>query len=120
MDARHAEVAPESRYVGEVTVPLARLDAVELPRSDAVLLKVDVQGAERAVLEGAPETLERVRLLELELSVVELYTGQPLLPEMLAELTARGFVLAALRPSLADPRTGRLLQLDGLLLNEPG
>jgi FkbM family methyltransferase len=103
-----------ARYVGTERVPLARLDDVELPAGERLLLKLDVQGAERAVLAGAGRTLERVRVVECELSFVELYEGQALFEELVALLG--GFDLWGLRPALADPVSGRLLQADGLFV----
>jgi FkbM family methyltransferase len=116
MRPEHVRVAPEARYVGAERVPLARLDAVALPAASALMLKLDVQGAEAAVLAGAAETLRRVRAVECELSLVELYAGQAMFDDLLAELRVHGLTLWALRPALADPGTGRLLQLDALFV----
>lgn len=112
----HAESAPESNYVGRETVTTRRLDgllATLAPPGTAVYLKIDTQGFELKVLEGAGQMLQQIDTLELELSLVPLYEGAPLFADMLAWLTARGYELVGLEPAFSDPRTGRLLQADG-------
>ncbi len=46
----------------------------------APFLKLDVQGYERTVLEGAAATIPALVGLQLETSVVELYDGETLFP----------------------------------------
>jgi hypothetical protein len=77
-------------------------------------LKIDTQGHEWEVLDGATQALSRCVWLEIELSLVELYTGQRLLPELLSRLSGAGFNLIQLEPVFSDPRTGELLQVNGL------
>jgi len=55
--------------VGMIELPLRRLDDVISPEVRPDLLKVDVEGFERQVLEGAWETLRRSRYLLLEMSL---------------------------------------------------
>ena len=99
-----------------VAVPARRLATLvpELlqPRERAHL-KVDVQGYERQVLEGADGALDRFDSLELELNVSPLYDGQAQLVDLLPLLTERGFHMVSLEPILLDDR-GRLIELDGL------
>ena len=76
-------------------------------------LKLDVQGYERTVLEGAGDALARFDALELELSVTPLYEGQPSLAEMLPLLAGRGFRPVCMEPILLDDH-GLLMELDGL------
>jgi FkbM family methyltransferase len=116
MGPAHLQAAPAARYVGTERVPVARLDDVELLPVERLFLKLDVQGAERAVLAGARETLLRVRVVECELSLVELYEGQALLEEQLALLREAGFAPWSLQGSFADPSSGRLLQADGIFV----
>lgn len=97
-------------------VPARRLDGLvaELLRPhERAYLKLDVQGYERTVLEGAGEALARFEGLELELSLTALYEGQPSLTEMLPLLEQRGFRPVSLEPILLDD-DGHLMELDGL------
>jgi len=116
MGEEHRRVAPRARYTGDEVVPVSRLDAVVLPLATRLMLKLDVQGGERAALEGATETLTRVFVVECELSLVELYEGQALMGELVGRLAGAGFELWGLRPVFADPDSGRLLQADGLFV----
>jgi FkbM family methyltransferase len=123
MEARHLEAAPESRYVGVERVRQARLDALvdelELP-ADGVYLKVDVQGLESRVVEGARGTLGRIAAIESELSLVPLYRDQLLFREMLDLFDGAGYRLVSLEPAYADPRNGHVLQVDGIFLRDGG
>lgn len=115
MAPAHTEAAPDTANIGEEPVQLCRLDAVDrLLHADApFMLKLDVQGHEAAAFAGAAGILDRIVLIEAELSVCELYEGAPLLAEMLGILAERGFELVALEPGFHDPRDGRILQFDG-------
>jgi len=56
-------------------------------------LKLDVQGAELAVLRGAGPLLDTVRVLDLEVEFNPIYRGQPLFADVDAFLRERGFSL---------------------------
>jgi FkbM family methyltransferase len=57
------------------------------------VMKLDVQGAELAVLEGAERLLRDVRLIELEVTFNRIYEGQPLFGEVDSYMRDHGFVL---------------------------
>lgn len=104
-------------------VPVVTLDALrgELwAPVDAIALKVDVEGLEGAVLDGAADLLEHVRVVEIELSTIPLNDGQPLLPEIATRLYATGLRLTSLRPIWTDPGTGALVQADGIFERPTG
>jgi FkbM family methyltransferase len=115
---RHVASAPASRTVATETVRTAQLDSLadELLRGDRAYLKLDVQGAELLVLHGAERVLAEIDVVEAELSIVELYEGQPLLSEVVSFLADRGLVLVQLEPEFLDPDTGALLQLNGIFV----
>ncbi|MBL8340920.1 MAG: FkbM family methyltransferase [Rubrivivax sp.] len=117
MHETHEKAAPESKYVGVEKVRVLRLDDVRheaLERGERFLLKIDTQGYEMPVLEGAERLLPRIGGIQLELSVTPLYEGQVLYPEMIAWVRARGFELWNLIPGFIDPSSARMLQFDGL------
>ena len=117
ISAEHTAISPEAGYVGSERVPLHRLDPLArdaLAASRSALLKIDVQGYERQVLDGAPETLARARGLQVEMSLRAVYEGQMLFRPMLEWIAARGFEPARFSPAFIDPLTGRWLQVDVL------
>ena len=119
----HVRAEPASRRVRTESVRVSTLD-VELagePRTSRLWLKLDVQGYERAVLDGAHQTLGRTRVVQCELSSRELYSGQAPYLEILAALNRAGYSLVYIVPGFADPSTGELLQFDVLVarLEEP-
>jgi FkbM family methyltransferase len=116
---RHADAAPASRYTGQETVPLQRLDTVAsawLAPGAVAFLKIDTQGFEDAVLDGAPGLLACAAGVQIELSLMPLYEGQPLIDAMIARLHRAGFELWTMWPGFADPATGRLLQVDAIFV----
>jgi FkbM family methyltransferase len=61
------------------------------------VLKIDTQGSELGVLQGAEATLGAVRAVEVEVQFNELYEGVPLFGDVDRFLRQRGFVLWKLR-----------------------
>ncbi len=121
----HANAAPESRYVGTEAVPQRRLDGL-LPEygidsSHPVFLKLDVQGYEVAVLDGAVELFGAGAIagLQMELSLVPLYAGAITYKEGLDRAERLGMSLMGLIPGFPDPLSGRLLQFDAVFFAEP-
>lgn len=111
----HATAAPESAYVTKEKVAVVKLDTV-LPEyinaSRSVLLKIDTQGFEWEVLDGAQATIKNVKGVVCELSLVPLYEGQRLWTAMIDRLQQEGFGLWAIQTGFTDPRDGRTLQVD--------
>jgi len=103
--------------VGQQRVPVRRLDAIwsEVTRpGEKVFLKLDVQGYEKKILTGAGASLDRVMGVQLEMSLVPLYEGQPEWEEMLQFMRVRGFALWKIETGARDPVSGRESELDGI------
>lgn len=115
----HLSAAPESRYVGQETAPMTTVDdmvARHAPDLSRTLLKIDVQGYEWEVLAGAAATLSAVAAVQVELSLVPLYSGQRLMGDIVDLLVGTGLDLWSLEPGFRDPRNGRMLQCDGVFV----
>ena len=103
----------------EVTVDTLTLDDFcrrhGIDRVD--VLKIDVQGAEYAVLAGARTLLDRnaVDLLYLEMIMAPTYVGQRKYHDYLTSLDACGYVLFDLFNFTR--RDGRLIQADGIFVS---
>jgi FkbM family methyltransferase len=114
---RSIDAAPQTRYVATEEVPATTVDDIvsehelDPPHS---LLKIDVQGYEMPVLDGAAKTLETFAAIRTEMSLVPLYDGQVLMAQMIDHLSERGFDLWFVEPGFVEPGTRRLLQLDGV------
>jgi FkbM family methyltransferase len=117
MEPLHVETIPESKYEGRETVRVRPLDALvsELPdpvRRGPFYLKIDVQGYEAQVLDGASNTLDHVAAIDIEVSLRPLYSGSTLFSGMLARLEALGFTLVSWEDVLTERETGFVLQAD--------
>lgn len=114
-----SRAASDSAYVGHELVPLTTLDLVVpdyLDAARAPFLRIDAQGYEWFVLDGAVETLPAMRGILIELSLVPFYEGQRLWQECVDSLEAEGFLLWALQSVFVDPANGRSLQPDRLFI----
>jgi hypothetical protein len=111
------ESAPELEYVRRERVRVTTVDHAALehyPQGDRLFLKLDVQGYERKVLEGAVQSLPRVIGVRVEMSVSQCYEDEPLLSEMISYIHALGFRLCAVDEAWSDPRTREVFQVDGV------
>ncbi len=103
-----------------VEVPIARLDDILAlhPPVGPLLLKLDVQGYERQVLEGAPRTLADVAILVLEVAFVPLYEQQPLFDDMFLWLRDRGFRYRGNIEQSASRVDGLVTEADALFVRD--
>ena len=100
----------------EVKVRVATLDDIAHDLNEVSLLKIDVQGAEGLVLDGATKTLEKTRWLLIEANFRSHYEGDILFPELHSRLTASRFVLTGVAPP--HFRSGVALWCDCLYTRE--
>jgi FkbM family methyltransferase len=116
---RHIESAPDAAYIAKEPVRVETLEwALGQFKGGArrVFLKLDVQGCEGMVLEGAGDRLGEFVGVQLEASLVPLYEGEALFLELVTYLNLHGFTLMGLDPGFWDPKTGQLLQVDCIFM----
>jgi FkbM family methyltransferase len=124
MQQRHRDALPSSGYVGTETVRVERLDdlkqALGVTISDVVYLKIDVQGFELVVLQNAQSWFtDKLVGIELELSLVPLYEGGPLMGDVIGWLRGHGYILTSVQSGWDDQKSGEILQMDGLFTRLP-
>ncbi len=111
------DAAPQSAFSNKETITVARLDDVaESGWVRPLALKIDTQGFELEVLRGGTSTLQDVVLLQLEMSLVELYEGAPTFSEVYREVEALGFRCISITQGFVDHKRNELLQVDGLFV----
>lgn len=113
----HLNSAPQSSYVGKEKIIVCKLDTVlkdYQSNGDVMLLKIDTQGFEKQVLDGAVNSLSGITGIQLEMSLLPLYSGSILYLEMIEFLKNKGFKLYSLENGFSNPDTGQLLQVDGI------
>lgn len=113
----HTLCAPSSSYVGSEQVEVKTLPVLLsnlcVPTTERLALKIDTQGYEAEVIEGARELLPRVEVIFTELSLTPLYEGAPEFLDMFYLIIDQGYRCIALSPEFSDPRTGEMLQVNG-------
>ena len=114
----HRRAAPWATYVGREEVSVTTLDAVfaRYRNGTVPFVKMDVQGYEEQVLEGAALSLPMLRGVQLEMSLVPLYDGAWVFTDAVHYFEAAGFDLVSLEPGFYDRATGQLLQADGVFM----
>jgi FkbM family methyltransferase len=92
---------PRVRLIDSETVHVRPLDTLSLhPLPEPILVKIDAQGCEAAILRGGRETLSKAAAVYIEQSFVPLYEGGSLFGEVHAELADLGFALRGFRNQL--------------------
>jgi FkbM family methyltransferase len=107
------QIFPGTREVGTQRVRVDRLDSIITPKEldRPLLLKIDVQGYELALLTGAEGLLSDVDGIYVELSFVQLYDSQPLAFEIVEWLAKRCFRLEGVYNVTTGP-DGTAVQAD--------
>jgi FkbM family methyltransferase len=117
---KHIEGSPRSKYVDKEEIEIKKLDSIfdlfckNITRN--IMLKIDTQGYEKNVLDGAVNSLNKISILQLEMSLVSLYENETLYKDMIEYIEQRGYVLYSLENGFSNQTTGQLLQIDGIFV----
>jgi FkbM family methyltransferase len=112
-------VAPQFVTVQDERVAVARLDSLGPEGCDGVgrvYLKIDVQGYELPVLEGARACLGTIVAIECELAPTPLYEGQAPFRALIDHLDDLGFQCYHINRGFCDESAGQTLDLDGIFV----
>jgi FkbM family methyltransferase len=113
----HIKVAPSSEFIGKEMVEVKKLDSiidVYCKNTDNIYMKIDTQGYEKKVLEGAQESLKKIDIIQMEMSLVPLYKKELLFIQMCTLMSKINYRLISIEPAFVDPISGQILQVDGI------
>ncbi|HWK05466.1 MAG TPA: FkbM family methyltransferase [Puia sp.] len=109
---------PEAKVVSQEKVKVVKLDTWVpdlLKNEKNYFLKVDAQGYERKILEGAQLSLHHFAGIQIELSLTSLYEGENTFFELFPLILSKGFKLYVMENGYCNPVTGEVLQLELIL-----
>lgn len=115
------EIAAQTEYISEEKVEIKVLDSIFdsiCDKNDVVFLKLDTQGYEKNILNGARESLKKVKGVQIELALKPTYEDAPNFKEILKIMEDAGFTLYSLEEGFEDNNSGRLLEVDGIFFRE--
>lgn len=123
LSADAADKLASVRPTGSETVAVTTL-AAEIPRyasaGDVIFVKSDTQGYEAQVLDGLGEAAARVAGLQLELSLVPLYDGQPDYLMLLERVRDLGFAPHLVIPGYYSRHHGQMIEFDVVCFRTTG
>lgn len=115
------QALPKSFEVSQEDVETFRLDGIFgkfVRAGEQVLLKIDAQGSEADILEGASGIIERLSGLQVELSLRPMYEGEKTYLDVCRWIEDQGFEPYWFTPGNFSKRLGRQLQFDGVFFRQ--
>ncbi|NQT06483.1 MAG: FkbM family methyltransferase [Candidatus Omnitrophica bacterium] len=116
----HKDACPRSSTTEPEVVKVDKLDSIlnNVSLQKPLLIKIDVQGYENLVLEGAKKILRDTDYIICELSFFSLYKNQSLFNDLYSFLLNSGFSYFGPLIEHRHPRTHSILQIDGLFMRK--
>lgn len=117
----HTLATPEAAYIGHEQIVVRRIDSIcekYWRPANKLFLKIDAQGYEKTIIDGAENSLDKILGIQMELSLVPLYEGETLLADMINFMGGREFVLMSIEPTYGSYETGQMLQADCLFFRQ--
>ena len=103
----HIENAPESKSKDIQTIQVKTLDSIFdniLSSKNNIYLKIDTQGYEKEVLTGAFDSLKKISCLQLEMSLIPLYSTESSFEDLMKLLTDQNFKLIGFESGFTNGR----------------
>ena len=110
------EISPSSAITERLEVEARRLDTLGLGSLNRGHLKIDVQGFEPQVLDGATGILDRLASVQLEMALLPVYKGEIAWREIVDRLDHLGYDLHLVIPGYFERKLARQLQIDGVFV----
>jgi len=119
----HTKLRPKARIVKTETIKLYRLDTIigkYIPKGEtSILLKIDTQGFEYQVLEGAKKTIQRLSGIKIEIPLVSIYNNTKFtFYDIIDFMKERKFTPYNFNTEGVNLKTGRVFTIDGTFFNK--
>lgn len=109
--------APQAKFVKTEDIQIKKLDTVfgslNLEGKN-IYVKIDTQGYEDKVLQGAEDSLQYIAGMQIEMSLIPSYEGSSDFKALSSTLENKGFKLTAIENGFYDKETGYQLEIDGI------
>jgi FkbM family methyltransferase len=111
------ESAPEAKFISKETIKVKKIDTIfqELGLTNKqIYLKIDTQGYENMVIEGAKESLPLIKGIQIEMALIPTYENAITFDEMITKLKQNNYITTSIESGYYDKKTGKLLEVDGI------
>lgn len=119
INKEHTDAAPSAAFIDKEMVAIKKLSSIssEFNSFKRILLKIDTQGFEKNVIAGAEELIkEKVKIIQLEMSLLPLYEGVMPFEEMVKYLDKLNFKPLFYSPGYIDRTTEQIQQIEGYFI----
>jgi len=116
----HLQAYPFASKTAQIKVQLGRMDVVLAERTfkGELLVKIDTQGYEAQVIDGANKVIQRASCVIAEVSFKECYIGQVLFDGVYQRLLSLGLTFAGFVDQGLDPTDGSVLQANAIFIRQ--
>jgi len=123
MEDLHKRAFPQSsegQSPEPINVNVNTLDKIfsDIQPEKNILLKIDVQGFEAEVINGASGLLSITTIVLIEMSFVKLYKNLPLFHDIYTLMYAQGFKFRGTLAQMLQADTGEVVQIDAIFIKE--
>jgi FkbM family methyltransferase len=115
------KIVPESRFIGHEKIKIRTIDSIIddfYNAGNKLFIKIDAQGFEKNIIEGAKRSLDKVEGFQLELSINHFYKNSIDFFEMLNYMNSLGYRLVSLETGWHNNSTGEMMEIDGIFLKK--
>ncbi|WP_445456277.1 FkbM family methyltransferase [Flavobacterium sp. HNIBRBA15423] len=113
------ESAPNAIFINKEKIQVKKLDSIFDSlniKNQNIYFKIDTQGYENMVLEGAKYSLSLITAIQIEMSLVPTYEGALSFEQMSEKLKNLNFETFSIESGYYDKQSGRLLEVDGVFI----
>ena len=117
----HTDSEPGANIKSTENTLIYKFDTIAkkvLMDSKNTYFKIDTQGYEENILNGALQSIKLFKGIQVEMSFIQLYEGQKLYIDLINILNDHGFSIQSIEPAFTDKKSGRLLQVNGIFFRE--